>query len=116
VFDERRGSRCPKAAANGQSLNLAPPFVRGFLILHPTRRLSFRTSWAETQSHVRGCAVQNRGMSERVKLERVSRVFLARLLSVYGRDAPEQLCRAADELDDLWHEMDSDEYNERAQS
>jgi len=43
--------------------------------------------------------VQHGGMNELTRWHRATRVFLARLLLVHGKDAPEVLRRMADELE-----------------
>jgi hypothetical protein len=40
-------------------------------------------------------------MTDLQKFQRVARIFLARLLALYGRDAPWQLRQIADEVEQL---------------
>ena len=53
-------------------------------------------------------SIRRIGADELSRLHRACRVFLARLLIVYGTDAPEVLRRMADELEELEAEQAAD--------
>lgn len=50
-------------------------------------------------------------MTTDASFQRIARVFLSRLLVLYGKDAPAQLRQVANELEALQREAEADVFN-----